>query len=1288
VQAVADMPSGTAANVSGWEEGTIPLTLTASNSADSDGSEVTSVRLTNLPAGTLIFGDTSGGGTVVQSGNDWIISASTIGQLNAILATAVLTPPLHFSGIINATMQVISTEAATGIEVATPTATASYNFSVTVNQVVDAPAITVVNAVEGASGHEDTIIPLVVDVRLVDADGSETLGNVVIGNIPPGATIVNGAGVPLGTVTGVGEVTVTTAQLSQLHIIPPSNFNGDFQLTITASATESPQGLLGDGDSTIGTTTLDVHVIGVADAPSLTPTPVTATEDQPIALGSAVTAALVDTDGSETLYFVIEGLPAGVMPSAGTYIGGNWQVSATDMATLTIPAPANFSGDYVTGFAPALSIRAISQENDGHQTSVTVPLSIYVNPVVDTVTPGTGIIVSEDNNIPLSAMVPSGFDDTDGSESVVSYTVDLNGIIASAGIGATVASVSDFIANYINGTYTDNGDGTITVLAANLTGVSFKSAAFVDSNRDFAVPFTTLVQDVSSALTVQGSFLGYYAVNFEGVADVPTVFANDYSGTSGTPVLVNPTGTEFGGTTTDTDVALGQTQSESIYYIVSGLYDTPGLTLAFIDAASGMPVGFNNNNGTWILTPAQLANLAITAVGGSSGSVTLTLTTVATENDGDVATNSTAFDVNFGTTGGGGGGTPPLPPIIVVNPMIGTEDNAYALDIDVTKDPLDPSVPDPNITVVLHGIPADATVTGAFYNSVNDTWVTDAATLNGGGVTVRPADNYSGPINFTVDAIATNINLQQATTPAVPAQVYYTPVADPVLISFSTPGGNEDVAIPINISAALTDLNGTPNENIIEPVVLRIYYSGAVTLSAGTQVGPDYHLTLAELAGLTITSAPNNGDDITIVIDYTTREPANGDTYVTTTTVVVPVTPVADAPSITFADVSGNEDSAIALTGLSAALVDIDGSETLSVTISGIPEGSILSAGANNGDGSWTIPLDDLALLTLKPPHNYSGTFALTFTAYALESTGVTASSTGTFDVTVLPVADSAVVTPLPQTGDEGQPIALNLNIQPGDASGTEPGENPAETVSIILTGMAAGLVATAAGGVVTNLGGGSWSFAGSVADANTLSIISDGVTGAFNIGAAVTMHDGSSVGAPVNVTVPLTVNAVADQILTALPTGSTLNGAGGNDTLNGGNGIDVLNGGAGADTIIGGSSGDTITGGLGADAMTGGGGADTYLWQAIDILSGAVDTITDFNAGQGDILNLSNLLTAFNPGTDAIADYVNLATSGGDTIVQIDQTGSGTFTTNVATLSGLTGLDLAVLYANGNIAA
>jgi len=52
---------------------------------------------------------------------------------------------------------------------------------------------------------------------------------------------------------------------------------------------------------------------------------------------------------------------------------------------------------------------------------------------------------------------------------------------------------------------------------------------------------------------------------------------------------------------------------------------------------------------------------------------------------------------------------------------------------------------------------------------------------------------------------------------------------------------------------------------------------------------------------------------------------------------------------------------------LSAELADTDGSESLSdITLSGLPDGASLSAGVDNGDGSWSLTQDDLPELNVQ----------------------------------------------------------------------------------------------------------------------------------------------------------------------------------------------------------------------------------------------------------------------------------------------------------------------------------
>ena len=92
---------------------------------------------------------------------------------------------------------------------------------------------------------------------------------------------------------------------------------------------------------------------------------------------------------------------------------------------------------------------------------------------------------------------------------------------------------------------------------------------------------------------------------------------------------------------------------------------------------------------------------------------------------------------------------------------------------------------------------------------------------------------------------------------------------------------------------------------------------------------------------------------------------------------------------------------------LSAALADTDGSENLSITISGVPAGATLSAGHDNGNGSWTLTQGQLSGLTITPPHNSDVDFTLTVSATATESNGGdTATATAALAVTVNAVAN------------------------------------------------------------------------------------------------------------------------------------------------------------------------------------------------------------------------------------------------------------------------------------------
>ncbi|WP_233686243.1 type I secretion C-terminal target domain-containing protein [Pseudomonas anguilliseptica] len=111
----------------------------------------------------------------------------------------------------------------------------------------------------------------------------------------------------------------------------------------------------------------------------------------------------------------------------------------------------------------------------------------------------------------------------------------------------------------------------------------------------------------------------------------------------------------------------------------------------------------------------------------------------------------------------------------------------------------------------------------------------------------------------------------------------------------------------------------------------------------------------------------------------------------------------------------GNEDSSIPLSKITAGLVDTDGSETLVINISGLPEGATLSDGIHTftaSAGNTVAPVSGWTLnnLSLTPPQNFNGTINLSVTATATEqANGNQASTTQNLVVTVHPVNDAPV---------------------------------------------------------------------------------------------------------------------------------------------------------------------------------------------------------------------------------------------------------------------------------------
>lgn len=126
-----------------------------------------------------------------------------------------------------------------------------------------------------------------------------------------------------------------------------------------------------------------------------------------------------------------------------------------------------------------------------------------------------------------------------------------------------------------------------------------------------------------------------------------------------------------------------------------------------------------------------------------------------------------------------------------------------------------------------------------------------------------------------------------------------------------------------------------------------------------------------------------------------------------------------------------------------------------------------------------------------------------------------------------------------------------------------------------------------------------------------------------------------------------------------------------------GSNDDDILTGLAGNDILIGGA---------GSDILTGGSGADIFTWNNSDA-DGSVDTIVDFNASEGDKINLADILQ-FNSTNDDISSFLTVSNVEGNATINIDTEGLGNYSDGSIVLDGISVADINVnqLISNGEL--
>ena len=350
------------------------------------------------------------------------------------------------------------------------------------------------------------------------------------------------------------------------------------------------------------------------------------------------------------------------------------------------------------------------------------------------------------------------------------------------------------------------------------------------------------------------------------------------------------------------------------------------------------------------------------------------------------------------------------------------------------------------------------------------------------------------------------------------------------------------------------------------------------------------------------------------------------------------VRPQADAPQVSATDAAGTETVAIEL-DIAAHLSDTDGSETLSVEVSGLPAGAVLSAGSDNGDGTWTLEPDDLAGLNLTVPAGAKGTYSLSVEAIAEETSGGEARTETTFQLNIDPLmtnslngSDANNTLRGTEANDAISGEGGNDSLYGRDGDDTLSGGSGADRLygengdDVISGGEGADRLYGQAGADELRGGDGADYL---YADADDTVI--DGGEGLDRLYVEGTRGVSVDLAAA---SIELAYGAAGDD---------TFDGSGltANTSLYGRDGDDTLSGGSGADRLYGENGDDVILGGDGADRLYGGAGRDTFIFEA----SGGQDRVYDFAAGD----------ELWFEGAEFSADSLIFSQTGNDALVSFD---------------------------------
>ena len=920
-------------------------------------------------------------------------------------------------------------------------------MSVAISAVPDVPTVTL----SAASGDEDTSITL--NVSATVENSTETVDTITITGVPADASL------SAGTDNGGGSWTLTPAQLVGLALTPAADFNGAFDLSVSATSTDG-------GTSTAAP--LNIDVAAVAEDANVvftvsnggTSTTLPGADDY----GEAETTQ-IDGAGIEYTYDDADSATVSVTDDWGSvntidatsddaadivlqdFVEANVTLGGDGDSTVDIDDAAR--GDIATGSGDDTIDIAAHAAEDGQAGTFDVDAGAGDDSITisgdydeatldggagdDTITGGAGDDTLTGGAGADTLVGGEGSDLLDGGDGddILQYSADGTW---SDGFGARNA-----------GSPGEAGTGDIEGIG----GMTQSEDVFVGGEGEDTLQMTDgndalfLDDGLSDSPTDGPRISGIENIDAGAGDDIVDLTSQRYE--TGDITIDGGSGDDIVWSSSGDDDLRGGTGDDEIFGgagddVIDGGADTD--TAIFTGSFADYTVSLDQASG-------------VVTVAGPEGTDTLTNIENLRFADGDVSVDSL------------GAGEP----TISITPAAGDEDSAIALGIDVNAG----SVSDPVSSITIGGVPAGATLAvgtdsgltldGDVLSGSGDGGQFTAADLQAladGAVTITPSENSDADFSLSVSATS----VSGASADAVSMPVTVDAVADAPMLEVSLGDGvvteiPDETGDPVTVFSSNFD---TSNDDFVDTIDGWGTDSDAIetwTSSWGhsgdggfVELNDDAIDEYADAISINRTFDTVEGHTYTLTFEYSPRAGYDADVNEFAVNVdgqeLVSLAPdgsnnsdnVWQSHTITFVGTGEPMNLEFLSTGdaqdygrgirldniemtdtapagppaeieypleIAVNLTDADGSESLSdVTVSGIPDGASLSAGTDNGDGSWTLTQGELEGLTLTASSDVSADFAISVSATSTEAVGGdTATASASVDV---PVEDVLVL--------------------------------------------------------------------------------------------------------------------------------------------------------------------------------------------------------------------------------------------------------------------------------------